>query len=72
MLLLVLAIVDVPLKAELVDVRPDLGARTIQVSQEAVHQFAAAHSGSGLFGAGQVHEYDFAHYFLIIDSAAQM
>ena len=72
MLLFSLAIVDIPLQAELVHIGFDFRGGPVKVGQEAMHQFSAAHSGSRLNGPGQIDEDDFAHYFLIIDSAAQM
>jgi hypothetical protein len=67
-----LTVVDIPLKAKLVHIRSDFGRRIVEVSQEAMHKLAAAHSGSRLSRAGQIDEDDFGHYFLIIDSTAQM
>jgi hypothetical protein len=63
---------NIPLQAELVNIGFDFRGGSVELSQEAVHKFSAAHSGSGFCGAGQVDEDDFAHYFLIINSAAQM
>ena len=62
----------IPLQTELVNIGLDLRGGPVEVSQEAMHQFSAAHPGSRFNRAGQIDEDDFAHYLLIIDSTAKM
>ncbi len=70
--LLVLAVMDVPLKTKSIQQVLELEViGLVQVGQEAVEKFTTAHPGGGFCGAGKINVNNLRHHLLIIDSRAQ-
>ena len=66
------AVVDVPLEAKSIQQVFKLDViGLVEVGQEAVKQFAAAHTRSRLHGAGEIDVHNLRHNLLIINRRAQ-